>query len=616
MARRYTAEEKGKGLSSDTTTGGRKRIRAPEFDNSDLIKANSLSLIGRVTNPSEQRIWSLIDLLPKKWSLEGRVVGSYLGHDKFLIRFDLEKDMKKFLENRLYSFCNWMVILQRWEPFISRSFPSQIPFWIQLQGLPLHFCHQKMIYKIGQGTLDDYDISSTSARIRLLLDGLQPITTEVVIDFDTGEDVLITLEYEGLENHCSHCFRLTHLKVDCPFMSPVREDRNRDRAPSPVILPQEPIAQRTSSHGYRDHRPQPPVIEKERTDFGQRLDRHDRPFGDRVSASYSLARPLRNKITPGHALPSHQSTRVEVHHNTQNQQLQATSPPYSRHREARQPYKRTERSSHEDNWVLTGERQSQAARRQGSTSSDTKWVERQPRPPVERNLYLSDFPPLPPIPTKEQVMEELKEHTYQYVYCQDPKEIEARRQHVLDGDVHGLMEETAANIIATSTENVQNHAALLAQLEPTIQQPGDDTLIQDQESDTPAVDPPILPEPPAATKRRGRPPQGKKRKNASKQISGSVTRSFNVARILGSPASGRLHIGGTSTPHNQRGTPLNDTSASPSTMQNQVNPTTPPPAPTAVADASPDISAGQRRIRSQVRIAPRADFRPPGGEIP
>lgn len=58
-----------------------------------------------------------------------------------------------------------MIILERWEPIISSSFPSQIPSWIKLQGLPLHFWHEQMIYNIAfeLGTLETYEISKTSA---------------------------------------------------------------------------------------------------------------------------------------------------------------------------------------------------------------------------------------------------------------------------------------------------------------------------------------------------------------------------------------------------------------------------------------------------------------------
>ncbi|KAJ4888392.1 hypothetical protein Rs2_28140 [Raphanus sativus] len=54
-------------------------------------------------------------------------------------------------------------------------------------------------------------------------------------------------------------------------------------------------------------------------------------------------------------------------------------------------------------------------------------------------------------------MEELREVTYQYTNCPDPVESEARRQRVLDGEVNGLMEQTAATILAREREMQQEY---------------------------------------------------------------------------------------------------------------------------------------------------------------
>lgn len=55
------------------------RIKALEFDTSDLIKDNALTLIGRVSNPAEQPIGVLLSSLPNKWAIKGSVTGSDLG---------------------------------------------------------------------------------------------------------------------------------------------------------------------------------------------------------------------------------------------------------------------------------------------------------------------------------------------------------------------------------------------------------------------------------------------------------------------------------------------------------------------------------------------------------
>ncbi|KAG2287060.1 hypothetical protein Bca4012_031846 [Brassica carinata] len=78
---------------------------------------------------------------------------------------------------------------------------------------------------------------------------------------------------------------------------------------------------------------------------------------------------------------------------------------------------------------------------------DSQNLVRSARPPVGRNLETHDFPPLPQIPTTEEVTEELQQVTRLYTSCDDPIESAARKQRVLVSDAQGLMEETAQGII-------------------------------------------------------------------------------------------------------------------------------------------------------------------------
>lgn len=150
MTSRFTKAEKGKSQLRESQTSTVKRIKAPSLDTSALIKDNALTLIGRLTNPYEQKIWSLIPSLPRKWNLKGRAVGSDLGNGCFQFRFEKEEDLRRVLDNRPYYFAYWMIILQRWEPVISNTFPSLIPFWIRIKGLPLHYWHDDMVCRVGR----------------------------------------------------------------------------------------------------------------------------------------------------------------------------------------------------------------------------------------------------------------------------------------------------------------------------------------------------------------------------------------------------------------------------------------------------------------------------------
>lgn len=202
MARRFSYAEKGKAIASADSESHRLRIRAPEIDTSNLIHENRLTLMGRLTNPKEQRLWSLIPFLVRRWNLQDRAKGSDLGNGLFQFRFDNEEDLNKVLQNRPYHFANWMVILEQWKPTFSPTFPSEIPFWIQIQGLPLHYWQEKVICNIGNelGLLENHELTKTSARIRVIIDGLKPLIMETVLEFQDGSEVLLTLKYERLES--------------------------------------------------------------------------------------------------------------------------------------------------------------------------------------------------------------------------------------------------------------------------------------------------------------------------------------------------------------------------------------------------------------------------------
>ncbi|KAG2305070.1 hypothetical protein Bca52824_033721 [Brassica carinata] len=291
---RFTAEEKGKAISTGQPKQPRIRIRAPDFDPYVLIKENALTLVGRLTNPKEQPMAAVLPYLPKHWNMVGRTTGSDLGNDSFQFRFTDEEDLRSVLHNRPYQFGRWMLLIQRWEPIISASFPSQIPFWINLKGIPLHYWDEKVVRNIGMelGELDNYEVTRSSARVRVTMDGLKPLIMESILEFNSGEESLITLEYEKLGNYCSICHRLSHLRFQCPE-KPFEVSNVPAQAstlPVQAIGNQErdmPTTTRTSSrHTNRQE------------EFSQRLDRHGKPFGDRIPATNSRAHGPRNKLAP------------------------------------------------------------------------------------------------------------------------------------------------------------------------------------------------------------------------------------------------------------------------------------------------------------------------------
>lgn len=151
MQRRLSTAEKGKGVALDSREPPRKaRVCITDPDNGPLIQKHALTLIGKVTNPSVQKMGALIPFFTEHWNSSIKPRGSDLGLGLFQFKFELESDLLAVLEKRPYHFAKWMIILQRWEPTLSPTFPSLIPFWIKIQGVHVHLWTEAVARGIGE----------------------------------------------------------------------------------------------------------------------------------------------------------------------------------------------------------------------------------------------------------------------------------------------------------------------------------------------------------------------------------------------------------------------------------------------------------------------------------
>lgn len=439
MERRFTTAEKGKGVVSVSQDTNVRRIRAPPLDTTDLVRENALTLIGRLTNPSEQRIGSLIPSLPRKWDIQGRVIGSDIGNNCFQFRFETERDLQRVLDNRPYHFNYWMIILQRWEPIISEAFPSIIPFWVRIKGLPLHFWQEGMVRSIGRelGAYDTHEITKTSAKVRVMVNALKPLITETIIEFATGEECKINLEYERLENHCSHCGLLSHLPSHCPTTPDEKVDKERGKRDDEHNI-QYSLTQ-TQSEGQQSREV------SEARPFQQRVDRHGRSYGDRVSTKQTRVPPpvtRRSSDPPAEARGRDRTMRNDTYQNT--------SPQYV-HNRRHHPYESSHRRTpfppkEMKEWRAKGhvpEQTNRTAHIDNNLPQLNSTPARIMETPTEEERGVQ-------IPTQEEVMDQLHEVTLQYLSCADPTEAAARQRRVIASDSRGLTEETAARIIRTA----------------------------------------------------------------------------------------------------------------------------------------------------------------------
>lgn len=217
-ARKLSATEKGKKIATEPYQAPRRgRIQVQETENHYLIHKHSLTLIGKITNPSVQKVWSVINFFTEHWKTEKQPVGADLGQGLFQFQFELESDLLAVLDKRPYHYARWMIILQRWEPTTSPQFPSLIPFWIKVQGIPVHLWKEETIQQLGDdiGIFEEADITSLAVRMKVQINGRLPLLKQSVIEYSNGDEVTAYFVYEKLEKHCTMCGRLDHELRDC-----------------------------------------------------------------------------------------------------------------------------------------------------------------------------------------------------------------------------------------------------------------------------------------------------------------------------------------------------------------------------------------------------------------
>lgn len=393
-------------------------------------------------------------------------MGSDLGNNCFQFRFEREDDLQRVLDNRPYHFAYWMVIIQRWEPVISSSFPSAIPFWIRIKGIPLHYWHEDTVSRVGQelGTIENHELTRTTARVRVLIDGLKPLIKESILEFDSGEESLLTLEYERLELHCSYCFSLLHSRKHCP-------KKQEEDAAEPVRSGPPPNYRSTRSHEGETVRPllggesrttpalinttngyprrasveeaQKGKLSKETApdpqDFNLRVDRHGNQFGDRVGTKQTRNPP------PEKRTDLEESSKQNRHQISDQEKYDF--PPYSKNREY--PKRLSQRGR--DLFPQRSEGQWRPKRTIEPETQQAREEEHRDKTPagLDRNaLVVANEKGTQPR-SKEDIMEDLHEVTRQYLSCSDPVEAAARRQRVQYSDEQGLMEKTAASIMSS-----------------------------------------------------------------------------------------------------------------------------------------------------------------------
>ena len=117
-----------------------------------------------------------------------------------------------------------------------RDFPSEIPFWIKIEGVPTEFWSTPTFQSIGDAIGETTDVDLDYGKMRVIIDGRKELCFETTVDFKGGEyyeeeEALVTLQFEKLCGHCSLCLSLCHDLGNCTLNpNPEKKKESREGA--------------------------------------------------------------------------------------------------------------------------------------------------------------------------------------------------------------------------------------------------------------------------------------------------------------------------------------------------------------------------------------------------
>ena len=189
----------------------------------EAIKETRFSLVTKPVNPRKQNLRAMLTTLPRLWGVPEEVTGRILENKKIQFLFQSDESMASILRRGPWSFNDWMCVTKRWNPNQTDDDLKEIPFLVQVRGIPLHYLTNRMVTHIGEnlGNFMETDFDGDGAvlvdyvRVRLLWNTDTPLRFQRRFQF--GEQTcVLKLRYEKLRNFCSVCGLITHEASECP----------------------------------------------------------------------------------------------------------------------------------------------------------------------------------------------------------------------------------------------------------------------------------------------------------------------------------------------------------------------------------------------------------------
>ncbi|XP_057457142.1 uncharacterized protein LOC130748067 [Lotus japonicus] len=183
-------------------------------------------LLGVVLANHSVSVFGFKNVMRELWQTRNCLEIRHAGQKIFTFKFTSPKDRDLVLKSGPWCFERHLLALNTYD---GKSDPrsvelSMVPFWIQVQGLPVAGRTESIARSIGNAFAGfiDWDKSEASKygsffRLRAWVQVDVPLRRGQMIEPEKGDPIKLRFKFEKLINFCYRCGRMDHVQKECGY---------------------------------------------------------------------------------------------------------------------------------------------------------------------------------------------------------------------------------------------------------------------------------------------------------------------------------------------------------------------------------------------------------------
>ena len=183
-----------------------------------------VKLVGKVMSTKTVNKWGVRNILRSAWKEMGEIEIKWVKDNIFIIIVQDESTAAKILDRVPWGVMKQNFLVKSWsqELALEEVDMDNMPFWIQIRGIPPSLSSDKNLRHIGSmiGNVEEVEDPARAKgflRIKVNVNTLKPLITGCWLPREGDNETWVEFRYERLQDFCYKCGRIGHANTECHF---------------------------------------------------------------------------------------------------------------------------------------------------------------------------------------------------------------------------------------------------------------------------------------------------------------------------------------------------------------------------------------------------------------